>query len=1729
MAIDETPIQKNVHSKTDFLRTITLPLRRQRIERWVNKGRYTSTRKDEELRSSTTLRTSSRPNRSEIALLQADRRLNIQLFQLGKQRQKFIDRRNYDQKLFATKQVLRHKDNQAIHDTLNYVRKCCKNSDLYENDNDHSAVVSKGNDTTKTVRSRSMEHTVANPSPSVTKPTEMPHDEKKDNLHISTKLVSQSAHVSNKSRPPVYNERPNRNIKSGNEMRLYEDCTTNSSTPVSIVEHRKEQSKPSLKLKSQNSKLFITKSSVQKFHQYPERFLSKSNRYLPLLRHQVLIIESHEYHLKQINERTKSSPPVSRFSSESYLTDDEQTPSSEQTEDTRKSKLNPHTTNWISHDQKTKKEEIHTLGRLDLSDPITNENQERKLALSNLRDHEYARLQALIHSNRIEHILTPFSSVKTFETGLPQSVSRRGNLNSIDSVLYSKIHNDKYERKPVDINKNLSKLGEDNKLNRRRSYEVQNEAALLNNIRTNSVPMILVKDRMVEEEENSKKENNIILTEVTTVTKSSQPQGEVREQWSEKLDFLLSIIGFAVDLANIWRFPYLCYKNGGGAFLIPYVLSVILGGMPLFYLELLLGQYYRQGSITCWKKICPLLAGIGWAVTIIAFYTDFYYNVVISWGLYYLFASLKRYLPWSECNHSWNTKDCFTVNIRRNFLENCMNRTNNTLSSSTRLLDRSSLYENCSEELTRSRIVSPAQEYFHLQVYRLQPERNLSLGNLGHINYENLACLAIIYLICYFSMWKGIKTSGKVVWFTALFPYVVLTILMIRGLFLEGAMKGIQYYIRPDLSKLTDASVWVDAASQTFFSLGPGFGVLMAFASYNDFHHNVYRDAMITVAVNSLTSFASGFVIFMFLGYMSEISGRDIKDVAEQGSTLVFIVYPEAIATMPWAPVWAVFFFLMLLTLGLDSSFGGSEAIITALSDVFPVLRQHREWFVGILFSLYFVIGIPSCTDAGVYFVELLQNYAAFYSIIIAVLFEAIAVSWLYGIERISEDVKEMLGTKPGKFWIITWCLIAPLFLGGIVLSGLIQHVHPNYGKVTDPFYYEYPDWSHLVGWGFALSSVIFIPIVAIYQLLIERGSLATRFRLAITPWKERQKHINPDIIIKFCQTNDCRGGDCEIISLPNGLTKKTCHCIQGVCGETCQRLCNATSKCDAHPCWFGGTCVDVANLDYVCLCPPNHTGKDCRTLLSCQTDSCHNDGTCIQTPNGARCNCPENFRGDYCQYTTAAKVNKKAPPTQSRPQNNQDIIAAIAAISSSNTNNAPVIQRTNSFVVTMGDHAKFVFCLTNPCENEGTCFVTNTATTKGICVCREGFIGDYCEHLHNKTSTEVQGYRSYCSSGPCLNDGVCIEDGKSNGYCRCQPEFRGTYCEVVIRTYSCNPNPCKNGGTCVLLENNQAKCLCTSVFRGVTCSQFSYLPCGDATCHGTQGVCAANKCVCKTGFAGPRCDSTDFCSAYPCLNGGTCVRTNEEPFGGCSCLREFSGPTCSNDPCSPSPCLNGGYCVRKPDNQFYCQCRNRNRGVYCEQQECFPSDATVDLINVGKVKLSALKIGDQVRVIDDENQIIYSPIISFLHRELDEEASYRRIRTKTAVIELSDRHLINQRNNGFVWAESLAKGDEILVLSAKSSNKTIWEKIIEITEVDKQGLMAPLTEQGTIIVNNVHVSCYALVRSHALGHIALTPYRWYVRIFGLPSDNNTTPILGYANTLLQFFKNLPIARDIIF
>ncbi|XP_014664884.1 PREDICTED: sodium-dependent dopamine transporter-like [Priapulus caudatus] len=400
-----------------------------------------------------------------------------------------------------------------------------------------------------------------------------------------------------------------------------------------------------------------------------------------------------------------------------------------------------------------------------------------------------------------------------------------------------------------------------------------------------------------------------------------EPVGEEqRETWGKKVDFLLSVIGFAVDLANVWRFPYLCYKNGGGAFLLPYAIMLAVGGIPLFYMELALGQYNRKGAITCWKRICPLFRGIGYSVVLIAFYVDFYYNVIIAWALYFFFSSFTTSLPWRTCDNEWNTRNCYDGKeslVNRSAAESVHNSYNFTTAISV--------------NSTRKR-VSPSDEYFHRQMLAVHHADGIE--NLGLVKWELAACLLGVYIICYFSLWKGISTSGKVVWFTAVFPYVVLTCLLIRGLTLPGSGAGIKYYLTPNFTKLVDAEVWVDAATQVFFSLGPGFGVLLAYSSYNTFHNNVYHDALLTSSINCATSFLSGFVIFSVLGYMSAKSGVDIKDVATEGPGLVFIVYPEAIATMPGAIFWAMLFFLMLLTLGLDSSVSKHRIYIYNISTV---------------------------------------------------------------------------------------------------------------------------------------------------------------------------------------------------------------------------------------------------------------------------------------------------------------------------------------------------------------------------------------------------------------------------------------------------------------------------------------------------------------------------------------------------------------------------------------------------------------------------------------------------------------------------------------------------------------------------------------------------------------------------------------------------------------------------
>ncbi|OCU01692.1 sodium-dependent serotonin transporter [Xenopus laevis] len=542
-------------------------------------------------------------------------------------------------------------------------------------------------------------------------------------------------------------------------------------------------------------------------------------------------------------------------------------------------------------------------------------------------------------------------------------------------------------------------------------------------------------------------------------------QSDSRDKWSKKMDFLLSVIGFAVDLGNVWRFPYICYQNGGGAFLIPYTIMAIFGGVPLFYMELALGQFHRMGAIPIWKRICPIFKGIGYAICIIALYVSFYYNTIIAWALFYFYSSFTDTLPWTNCDNPWNTPNC----------TNYFGKSNIT-------------WNNYSK--------SPAEEFYTRKVLGIHEADGLD--DVGGLRWQLLLCLFIIFTIVYFSLWKGVKTSGKVVWVTATLPYVVLFILLIRGATLPGAWRGILFYLRPKWEKLTDTAVWVDAAAQIFFSLGPGFGVLLALSSYNPFHNNCYRDALITSTVNCLTSFLSGFVIFTVLGYMAEMRGVEVEDVAkDKGPSLLFITYPEAIANMVGSTFFAIIFFMMMITLGLDSTFGGLEAIITAVMDEYPhILSKRRELFVLGLVIVCFTGSLSTLTHGGAYVVKLLEQFGAGCPIIAVVFLEAIAVSWFYGIQRFSNDVKSMLGFAPGIFWRICWVAISPAFLAFIIVSSLMDQ------PPLTLFDYRYPEWTTSVGFLIGASSFIWIPVYMVYKLVWTPGSLKERLAVCVRPEK---------------------------------------------------------------------------------------------------------------------------------------------------------------------------------------------------------------------------------------------------------------------------------------------------------------------------------------------------------------------------------------------------------------------------------------------------------------------------------------------------------------------------------------------------------------------------------------------------------------------------------------------------
>jgi solute carrier family 6 amino acid transporter-like protein 5/7/9/14 len=606
-----------------------------------------------------------------------------------------------------------------------------------------------------------------------------------------------------------------------------------------------------------------------------------------------------------------------------------------------------------------------------------------------------------------------------------------------------------------------------------------------------------------------------------------------RGNWTGKLDFLLSCIGYAVGLGNVWRFPYLCFKHGGGAFLIPYTIMLVFIGIPCFFLEITIGQYAAMGPVTVYSNLSPLFKGLGFANFLASAFVGLYYNMIIAWTIYYLFASFTSELPWDSCQNEYNSAFCFSINGYKNctdlrlngtispesiyFLGRCLDpeldsadyddiRNNKTFyygceyHNKTETSDivfkgvfidafaTKSNYSTCVDEsefpnklfdIPKPKRKTAAGEYLSLQVLN----ESDGIENMGPIQWKLCLCLLAAWIIIFCCLIKGIKSSGKVVYFTATFPYFVLIILLIKAATLPGAIDGIKFYLIPEWSRLSDIKVWEAAAVQIFFSLSVAGGGLITLASYNKFKNNVIRDTFIVCFGNCLTSIFAGFAIFSVLGFMAKELGVEVPDVAVSGTGLAFVAYPDLVTRFPAAPFWSFLFFSMLFTLGLDSQFAIVETVLSGILDFQPRWRSKKTYIVGAVCVVGFICGLPLTTRGGGYLLDLLDYYAAGWPYLFIGLCELIIIGHIYGIQNFFDDLYSIVKFDLGH-WSKTNIHFIYLTMSPAIITVILIISWANHEPLTKGDY-KYPEWADGVGWTIAMIAICSVPAVAIYQLIM--------------------------------------------------------------------------------------------------------------------------------------------------------------------------------------------------------------------------------------------------------------------------------------------------------------------------------------------------------------------------------------------------------------------------------------------------------------------------------------------------------------------------------------------------------------------------------------------------------------------------------------------------------------------
>jgi len=478
---------------------------------------------------------------------------------------------------------------------------------------------------------------------------------------------------------------------------------------------------------------------------------------------------------------------------------------------------------------------------------------------------------------------------------------------------------------------------------------------------------------------------------------------EQRESWGTRGGFILAAVGSAVGLGNLWGFPYKLYSYGGGAFLIPYIIALLVVGIPLLILEFSLGHFTQRAAPDAFKQGHRRFEIVGWWGIILGFVIVTYYPVILAYCFSFLGYSILGMfnggnLPWAA------------VGVEG---------------------------------------VAKAHDFFFIDYLGHQPG-----PALAGIRWNIVLPLIIAWAAMYLCICRGVRLVGRIVWLTVPLPWLMLLILAVRGLTLEGSMQGLAYYLDPVWAELARPVTWRYAFGQVFFSLSLAFGVMITYASFLHRESDLNNNAMIIGLADFATSFVAGLAVFATLGgmaYVTQQAGHPVvvEKVAEPGPSLAFVAFPYALAQLPYSAWFSFVFFFALVTLGIDSAFSITESVLASIVDK---TGWRRDFVLPAMSLIGLAFGLIYVTRGGHDWLLVIDSFInGTWGIAFLGLLECLVLGWLWRIGILRHHANIRSDWRLGKWWDYLIRLVIPVILGTLFFWQLLEDVHSETGFLRTP------------------------------------------------------------------------------------------------------------------------------------------------------------------------------------------------------------------------------------------------------------------------------------------------------------------------------------------------------------------------------------------------------------------------------------------------------------------------------------------------------------------------------------------------------------------------------------------------------------------------------------------------------------------------------------------------------